>query len=184
MMKKNLKFFLSLLVGLSLLGLVITIFVNFRLRKGYETIANIKGITINRVRYSGIKDNRREWELEADSATQLKGVDTVIFKNVRLVCYAKDEVSYTLTGKEGSYRMDSGDVTATGEVSVVSTDGYTLLTDSLTYSTGLRRVNTKARVRITSPKMDVTGTGLAMDVETGRISILNDVRTVLKDVSI
>lgn len=183
-MKKNMRLFLSFLVGVSLIGLIITIFINFRLRKGFETIAHIKGATINKVRYSGTRDNRKEWELEAKSATQLKDRDVVMLESVRLVYYAKGGFDYTLTGREGSYSMDSGEITVTGDVVVVSRDGYTLLTDSLTYSTSSKTVSTKERVSISSPKMDVTGRGLTMEVESERMSVLSEVKTVLKDASI
>jgi len=177
-MKKGFRLFLFLLTGLLLSGLL---FVSLRFNKDFgKTVSVASRTSITKVQYSGIRDNRREWELTADSATQLKDRAVMVLKNVKLTYYTEQGLSYTLNGRQGSYSAEMGDITVEGGVTVLS-QGYTMLTDSLTYSPKLRTVNTKARIRLSSPRMDVTGVGMIIETDTENIRVLKDVRAVLKD---
>lgn len=177
-MKKGFRLFLFLLTGLLLSGLL---FVSLRFNKDFgKTVSVASRTSITKVQYSGIRGDRREWELTADSATQLKDRAVMVLKNVKLTYYTEQGLSYTLNGRQGSYSAEMGDITVEGGVTVLS-QGYTMLTDSLTYSPKLRTVSTKASVRLSSPRMDVTGVGMIIETDTENIRVLKDVRAVLKD---
>ncbi|MBI5599028.1 MAG: LPS export ABC transporter periplasmic protein LptC, partial [Deltaproteobacteria bacterium] len=180
-MTKKLRFFLLLFIGLSMAGLAAAVFINFSLKKdSKERVAPGPGAAITKVRYYGIRDSRREWELEADSAAQLKTTDPILLKGVRLVYYAKEGLAYTVRGRDGVYGVDTGEITVEGDVTVESRNGYTLKTDApLTYTTGRRIVRTNGRIRLLSRTIEVTGAGLIMDMDTEKVSVLKDVRTVL-----
>ncbi len=181
-MKRHLRVLLFAFVALSIAGLIATVFVSFKLKRVYEfSVSDMDGATLKKVRYSGTRDGRREWELEADSATRLEASDQLLLKNVRLVYYTKDGIRYTLKGREGTYGTGSGDITVRGDVTVVSDGDFTLETDYLMYSSRDRTVTTDRRFHLTSDRMDVTGVGFMMEIDTERLNVLKDVRTVLKD---
>ncbi len=139
------------------------------------------GVRIEEVRYSGIKDGFKEWELQAGSATYFERDGVTLFDDVRIVFYARNGVSYTLRAKKGRYTERAGRIEVSGDVVIVSDDGYTLNTSALTYLTEKKVVTSDKEVRITSQGMEIEGTGLLIEVEKERFRILKDVKTVLEN---
>ncbi len=137
---------------------------------------------LERINFYGVDGTRKVWELFADRGVQKRG-DLVLLDNVKLI-YHIDGESHTLTGKKASYDRKHEEIEVEGDVKVVSTEGYTLLTDFLRYSLSAKKVSTDRPVRFLSDKMDVEGVGLDADLSTSRIKVLKDVRAVLKDVYI
>ncbi len=167
---------LGLIVGLAL--------VNFWLRSSVEVgFSTEKGVELrlNNVHYSGTKQGRRVWELEAQSATRYQKDGSTILEGVRMVFYTDRGAPYVLTANRGEYNEGSGLVKVSGHVKVTSEEGYSLKTDTLTYSTGSKEIRTDDPVEIDAPAMNIRGRGLVIKVEEGRFSVLSDVTTVLKD---
>jgi LPS export ABC transporter protein LptC len=190
-MKRKLRIFLMGFVLLSLAGLLAIVLANYNVKPAHEASSpsvQDSGVTIKSVRYSGYSgedEGRREWELEADSATRLENEDLTVFTGVKVVFFSKDGTTYTLRGREGTYSERKGIIFVSGAVTVVAVDRedktYRLKTDSLKYSTRSKELTSTEHVEINSRAMDAAGVGLEMDVDGGRFSILNDVRTVIKD---
>ncbi len=137
---------------------------------------------LERINFYGVDGSRKVWELFADSGVQKKD-DVVLLDNVRLI-YRMDGKSHTLTGRKARYNRKNEEIEVEGDVKVVSSEGYTLLTGFLRYSLSAKKASTNRAVRFLSDRMDVTGTGLEADLSTNRIKVLKDVRAVLKDVYI
>lgn len=181
-------------VLLSLAGLLGIVFFNFVLKPGYDVspLSMLdSGVTIEKIRYTGYSaedQGRREWELEADSATMLKEKDLTVFAGVKVVFFSKDGKTYTLRGSEAEYNKSSGVIFVTGDVTLVTVGGvgdtYKLATESLKYSTLAKRLTSTEHVDIRSRSVHVTGVGLEIDVEEERLSVLKDVRTVIDNANI
>ncbi len=167
------------------MGLAVAVFVSSGLKevkiKDY-TIKRSEGSTIDRVRYSGTRGGRLEWELEADKGFQVRGRDDIELTNVTVIYYMKNGAVYTMTGREGNYNAQAEDVVIKGDVVVTSSrDDFSLKTDILKYSAGKGKVSTKSRFRMTSLRVDVTGRGMVMYMDREQLKVLSEVSTVFKE---
>ena len=173
-------------IALSIAGLVAVMLLHRQpenlLRVGLKD--NKIEVKIDKVHYSGNKGGRIEWVLDADSATQSEGGDLIVLEKLKLVFYAKNGQSYTLTAKEGRYRESKGEIEVEKDVIVESDDGYRMNTDRLKYFINSSVLSTDDRVVITSKGMDVTGIGLVSDVDKSRTVIKKDIKAVFRSSTI
>jgi len=138
------------------------------------------GVTIDKVHYTEVKDGAVEWTLDADSANYIQEAGVTIFTNPKVLFYGQDGSVYTMTGSEGSYMKDSGNIEVSGHVLVVTGDGYTLATESLRYDTGTKEITTEELVTIDTKEMRIKGVGLLISIDRESFSVLDDVRTELR----
>jgi LPS export ABC transporter protein LptC len=184
-MNRRLRVLLFIFVGLSVVGLLVAVFVSSALKevkiKDY-TIKQSQGSTIDRIKYSGTRGDRLEWELEADKGFQVRGKEDVELTNVTIHYYMKSGAVYIMKGREGSYNAQTEEIILKGDVTVSSKKGdFSLKTDRLMYSARDGRVWTKSRFRMRSLQANVTGRGLEMGMAKESIKVLSEVRTVFKE---
>jgi len=184
-MNRRLRLLLFIFIAISIVGLAVAVFVSSGLKevkiKDY-TIRKSEGSTIDRVRYSGTRGDRLEWELEADKGFQVRGREDIELTNVTVIYYMKNGAVYTLTGREGNYNAQTEDVVIKGDVVVTSNrDDFSLKTDILSYSARSGKVSTKSRFRMTSLRADITGRGLVMDMARENLKVLSEVSAVFKE---
>lgn len=183
-MNRKIRIALSSFIVLSIISLAVLVFIYYRTGKepkaSFEQDERVE-VKIEKIRYSGTKAGRVEWELEADSARRSKDEDLTILENVKVTFYAKDGASYVLTSKEGAFREAAGEIIASGDVVVESSgDGYTIRTNSLTYLVNDRKITTEERVEMTSRGVDLEGTGLVALVDEEKFRLLRRVRAVFR----
>ncbi len=184
-MKKRIRILLlSLLISL-VFAIGVSLFINYQIKKGAKNISRKPSsnadVVVNNVNYTEDKDGKKQWELEALKAQYFKEGDLTIFENVNLTVYAKNGKTYVVKGKSGKLMNETRDVEINGNVTVTSEDGYKLNTESLKYAADKKQITTNDRVLFTGPKMDVEGTGLLIDINKETVSILKNVRTVIKN---
>ena len=181
-MNRKLRVSLSGFIALSIAVLAVLVYIRYRSANTYKVVMTPDkrfDVQIEKVHYSGTKEGRVEWELDAARARRSKDGDLVILDDVSLTFYSKDGTKYLLTSREGDYRESAGEVTVNGDVVLVSADnGYRLTTDTLKYSMKTRLVTTDARVRITSKNMAVDGVGLVGETDAEKFRLLKDVHAV------
>jgi len=183
-MNRKIRTALSLFIALSIIALAVLVFVYYRAPKApkasFEQDEQVK-VQIEKIRYSGTKAGRVEWELEADSAKRSKDEDLTLLENVRVTFFARDSTSYLLTADEGTFMENSGEIKVSGNVVVRSSgDGYTIKTSSLTYFVNGRKITTDERVSMTSRGIDLEGTGLVVLVDKNSFRLLRNVRAVFR----
>ncbi len=141
------------------------------------------GVRINKVSYSGTREGRTAWELEAESATHYKAKDLTLLEDVRLILYSKNGDTLHLISDRGRYNGKTELIEAIGNVVVESKDGYLLVTEKLDFLNGSGEVSTTADVKITTDMMVIEGKGLIMEIESGKMMILDNVRAKVTDAS-
>lgn len=185
MNRKRIKILLvSLLISLvSAIG--ISVFVNYQIKKTAQNISQKTSsnadVVVNNVHYTEDKDGKKQWELEALKAQYFKEGDLTIFEDVNLTLYAKNGRIYVIKGKNGKLMNETKDVEVNGNVTVTSEDGYKMNTESLKYTASGKQITTNDKVSLTGPKMDVEGIGLLIDMNRETVSVLKNVRTVIKN---
>lgn len=181
-MNRKLRFSLLIFIALSIAGLAVLVFIHYRTKNVYKvSITEDKkfGVQIDKVHYSGSKDGRVEWELDAGSAKRSKDEDTLVLDDVKLTFYSRDGKPYVLTAREGGFRQSAGEVAVSGDVVVdAKANGYRLTTESLKYSMNTKKVSSDVRVIITSREMRVEGIGFTGDIGRERFTLLKSVHAV------
>lgn len=130
--------------------------------------------------YTEVKNGVKEWALNADSASYYENKDTLLLNCLHMVFYGKDDKQVTVIGKRGKLNTNTKDVEIYGEVVVIPDDSYRLKTNSLRYSSGNRSLSTKDMVWIVGQDIVMEGEGLEFHVDTKRVAVLKDVRTVVR----
>ena len=181
-MKRKVKAVSGLFIVVCVLGLVLLVAIHYMRSTGLEVVVTEDksvGVKMSGIHYSSTRDGKVEWVLDADSATTFKLGEKTRFDSVKLTFYASDATTYQLKANIGRVDESSGEVVAEGDVHVESLDGkYSLKTDRLNYSSEMKRFTTDNKVEILASGIDVTGIGLIVDIESGRLKIEEDVRAV------
>jgi LPS export ABC transporter protein LptC len=187
-MNRKIRIALSAFVILSIISLAVLVYIYYKADKGskasFEQDERVQ-VNIEKIRYSGTKKGRVEWELEADSARRSKDEDLTILENIKVTFYARGGSSYVLTAKKGTFREAAGEIVASGDVVIeASGDGYTIKTNSLTYLVNDRKITSAERVKMTSRGIDLEGTGLVALVDKESFRLLRKVRAVFRGTAV
>ena len=138
---------------------------------------------LEELHYSGTKEGRLTWELDAETASLHADEGFVHLEGIKLKLHSSDGKVHTLESREGDYNRDTGLVEVYGDVRIDSKEGYTLRTESLSYESSTNLISSREKVEIAAPGMRVNGIGMEMEVESGSFKMLKGVRTYLTDVS-
>jgi len=122
------------------------------------------------------------WELKATTAQCFKEGNKTLLEDLRVTLYNRDGRIVTLRGDRGRIDEKTRDMQIEGGVVVTSSDGLCLRTNSLYYNHSRREMTTEAPVEIDGRGWTISGIGLLMDVARERISILNEVETLIHEV--
>lgn len=119
----------------------------------------------------------RLFTLESDRAEVYEDSQVVQVTGVKVTFYDDAGGVYSLlTAKTGTIHKLTEDLVARGGVVVRTADSTVLVTDSLVWSNGTRKVHTDADVTIRTPKGEVRGTGLQSNAGLTRVEMKSEVR--------
>ncbi len=126
------------------------------------------------------KNASKEWELNAKAAQYFKGENKVVFQSIELTFFSGEGKAYKLTADEGELHTDSKDVKVSGNVIVLTEEGYHVKADSFEYNAEERKIFTNDRVRLSGKELDMTGKGMVVDLEKEKLYILGEVKALEK----
>jgi LPS export ABC transporter protein LptC len=134
-------------------------------------------MSLEKIRLVEDKHGRKTWELEAKAAQQNNDQNIMILEEIKVTYYTEEGRSIVVTGKQGKVHQNSKDMELVGDVKLTSSDGYTLKTNSLSFSHEKKKVTTPDVVEIEGDQMHLVGTGMQVDMEAQTFKILNRVKT-------
>jgi len=184
-MNHRIRFYLAAFIVLSVIGLAILILAHYRTRENLGIVIDVKkgvGVEVTGLHYSGTGGKGTTWEMDARSAQRIKGSELTLVHDIKAVFHSRDGVPYTLTAPEGRFREAEGVLEVTGGGVLESDSGERLTTETMNYSSIAREITSDAPVTITMKTLKVTGVGLHVDTETGKLTILHSVTAVVNGV--
>ncbi len=150
-------------------------------KEGVPKASNEKAdMSLEKIRLVEDKHGRKTWELEARTAQQNNEDNIMILDEPKVTYYTEEGKIIIVTGTKGRVKQDSKDMELKGNVKLTSSDGYTLKTDSLSYSHQKRKVTTADPVEIEGDLMHLVGQGMQVDMETQTLKVFNRVKTQWK----
>lgn len=129
------------------------------------------------------KRDRRDWELWSNQAFTQEGGARWKLENVRVRFFGEGEVFYDVTGKEGLVNVQTKDIEITGDVKMVSSNGYVFRTNKMNYIADSRRIVTRDPVEVRGGQgkgespTEILGRGAEASLNTNQIQIEHDVRS-------
>lgn len=184
-MNQRIRLVIASLIALSVIGLLILIFAHYHAKDDVKVTIDIEkgvGVEITKLHYSGVSRKGVTWEMDAERAQRIKGSDVTLIQGIKAVFHSKDGVPYTLAAADGRFNEADGLLDVKGGVVLKSEAGETLTTDNMHYASSTRKITTSEPVTITSPSLKITGVGLHLDLDTGKVKILKDVKAVVNGV--
>lgn len=184
---RKLKF--TILVAILLIGgvVLVSLWVNLHTRKTSDQekapppfSAEDAKMYLEKIHFVEDKDGKKTWELEATSIQQNREENLLVLQDVKVTVFTEGARTFTITGKEGKVFLDSKNMELHGDVTVSSSDGYRLTTNSVAYRHEEKKLGTSDPVEIEGERIQVLGKGLQVDMEARTFKILGQVKTRLR----
>ncbi len=128
-------------------------------------------VTLSDIQFTQVKDGVREWSLLAKRVRYRKDPNVVHFELIQVTYYLPREETLLLSGREGSFNMDSKDIQVTGEVELIASSGYRLKVPQLSYQAAKNQITTPDEVLFSGPSMSLKGKGLTFEVASQKLTI-------------
>lgn len=135
---------------------------------------------LEKIRFVEEKHGKKTWELEAKAIYQYQGQNILLLEDVKVIYYAKDGRSFTISGDKGKVHQDSKDMELVGNVLLTSNDGYRLKTQSMSYQHLSKQVRTPDPVEFEGEQIHLTGKGMLVDMEAKTFKVLSQAKTQWK----
>jgi LPS export ABC transporter protein LptC len=132
---------------------------------------------LEKIHFVEEKQGKKIWELEAKTIYQYQEQNLLLLEDVKVVYYAKDGQSFTLTGDRGKVYQESKDMELTGNVVFTSTDGYRLKTHSMSYKHSSKQARTPDPVEFEGRQIHLTGKGMLINMEEKTFKVLSQAKT-------
>lgn len=177
------KIFKYLVISLILLVIVaVAGFLSIWMGKGgssFDIPKIMPDLKIGGVHLTRVVAGKTEWELRALSADLFKEEGVTRFEAPKVIFFGNGDKRIELTGKKGEVFNNTNDVAVSGDVKIVSGDGYTLQSDYLRYFSDKKSVATESKVILKGNGIEIEGVGMEADIGRDLVIIRKDVKAVL-----
>jgi LPS export ABC transporter protein LptC len=116
-----------------------------------------------------------QWELFGEKAERYSGEEDLYLIGVRMLFYEDGLLSATLTSQRGRVNEATHDMTAKGEVEIVTEDDRTLRSEILHWDNERQLIHTAEYFRATDAGQVLTGIGLETDPKMTDLVIMRQV---------
>jgi LPS export ABC transporter protein LptC len=126
---------------------------------------------------------RVSWRMTARSADLYENKEAMV-KHIEIVFFGSDNRETVLRGESATVDTLSGNAVirrGARDVRIVTSMGYLLTTDSLSWDAGERIVKTKAPFKLLGNEVYLEGEGLIANAEMGSIEVRHRVKAVLQE---
>lgn len=180
----GLKRILGVLILLSVVTLVAVLWRNIDRvdpQQLVEALPDGVELALDDLHYTHNEDGQRLWTLDAENAEYLKEGQRVLLQQVKLHYYRNNSFGEVeLTADRGVFDQTVNSLDVEGNVIVTAARGEQLFTERLHYDDKARLLTTEEPVRMLSEQMELSGRGMIVDLDQGRMQVLHDVRSVLR----
>lgn len=179
----NLRRLLAVLILAAVLMLGIVIWRHLQQQSPLEVLEALPkqvDLSLEKLHYTQNEEGRRSWTLDADKAEYRRDDGQAVLDVVQLVLYESGQFGeIKLTADHGLLRQEEQQVEIWGNVVVVTARGEQLYTERLRYDGQQRLIKSDEKIRLLSPRMELTGTGLLADLDHGLLQLKKDIWMLL-----
>ncbi len=179
----NLRRLLALLILISVVGLTTIIYRHLQQQSPEEILSMLPeniDLALEELHYTQNEDGQRRWTLDADKAEYQRDSSLAKLEVVKLLFYAAGQFGdLTLQADQGQLEQETSRVDVWGNVVLTTGRGEQLFTERLHYDDRIRQLSTKDPIRFLSSQAELTGIGLQIDIDQGRMLVKNNVWMLL-----
>ncbi|MBI2876516.1 MAG: LPS export ABC transporter periplasmic protein LptC [Candidatus Tectomicrobia bacterium] len=137
-----------------------------------------------RVRIEGISllekvGNRKDLELQADSAVIYQGEDRIYLQNLQAAFYPDNGQVIRLMARSGKVDNVTKNMEMGGQVRVRREDGISLVTETLHWDNARREIWTQDPVRVRGNSLEVLGKGLISKIDADPLVLKGPVKALI-----
>ena len=140
-------------------------------------------MTMDNFHFTQAGKGKIDWEVKAVRAKLFKKENKAVLEDVEAVFTTSQGIRLELKGDEGLFNTESHDIyirKKNNDIKIVSSNGYTMTTDSLSWNNKKRVVATDDAVSIEGKDIKVRGKGLRINAVTQELEVMSDVEAVIK----
>jgi LPS export ABC transporter protein LptC len=168
-----------LIVILLAIGTVVAVFIGYRQVSNapemlLSSIKDGANLSLGKIRQTATRDGKKEWSLEAGSASYIENENKAVLKDLFITYYLKDNREVYLNADQGILNTETNDIEFSGNV-VVRNDEYRLKTEKLNYQNQRRFISSDVPVHILGEDADVTANSLTYDLNADKIVLTGNV---------
>lgn len=129
------------------------------------------------------ENGRVSWRMNAKSADLYENKDAKL-RDIKIVFKGEDNREATMFGDAGTMDTSSGHASlrrVTRDVRILTSDGYLLTTNALSWKAGDRVVWTADPFKLLGSEIYLEGVGLSANVDMRTIMVKNKVKAVLQE---
>ena len=119
------------------------------------------------------------WELDAKEGGYSLEKAVGWFKKFSIKLHAADGLDFELEGNNGEYDSTKNEITFSGELKGVTSNGYIVSTERLLLKGKEGTIKSDETVTFVGPFFRITGKGLFMDLNKETLKIIKDVNSLI-----
>ncbi|WP_321369917.1 LPS export ABC transporter periplasmic protein LptC [uncultured Desulfuromusa sp.] len=170
---------LALLIVVSIIALTAVIYRHLQQQGPKEILSMLPediDLALENLHYTQNEEGQRRWTLDADKAEYQRDSSLAKLDAVKLLFYSTEEFGdINLRADQGQLDQEKRQVDVWGNVILETKRGEQLFTERLHYDDQARQLNTEDSIRFLSPQMELTGVGLQIDIDLGRMLVKDNV---------
>jgi len=179
----NLRRLLALLILISVIALTTVIYRHLQQRSPEEILSMLPeniDLALEDLHYTQNEDGQRSWTLDADKAEYQGDSSLAKLEVVKLLFYDTGQFGdLMLQADQGQLVQETSQVDVRGNVILTTGRGDQLFTERLHYDDQVRQLSTEDPIRFLSSQLELTGTGLQIDIDQGRMLVKDNVWMLL-----
>lgn len=145
-----------------------------------EALPKQVDLALEKLHYTQNEEGRRSWTLDAEQAEYQRDSGQARLETVRLTLYTAGRFGEVkLSADHGLLDRAARQVEVWGQVVVVTASGERLATERLHYDDRQHLLTTDDPVLLTSPRLELKGTGMQVDLVRGSLLLKQDVWMLL-----
>jgi LPS export ABC transporter protein LptC len=169
--RRGIKLGLTIVI-LLIFGALTMVFVQLKRHQGQHSIEIPKSagdalLTLAGFEKTAVRNGRKQWKLDAESAELMEGGGTVRLHIPKVDFFLEDGDRVALTATQGELDTDTNDITVQGAVHL-SNDRYIMQTDSLVYHHDTKMLEARQPVSVTGQGMSLTADSMIYDITTNQ----------------
>ncbi len=190
-LNKKLRIGLTLFLVCTVLATVAITYINLKKKDNSSNISskeasfpnNDADMTMDNFHFTQTGKGKIDWEVKSGKARLFKKENKAVLENVEAVFTTSQGIRLELKGDEGLFNTESHDVfirKKNHEIKIISSNGYTMTTDSLSWDNKKRVVATDDFVLIEGKDLRIKGKGFRINAVSQELEVLSDVEAVIK----
>ena len=154
-------------------------------RKDKLPISNSQSteISMKTIYFTESHENKKKWELFAQSGTHDKAKEVTSLEDVRFIVARDGDIGpVTITAQHGNYSHKSKTVQLEGNVLAKTKNGMVFQTSQLDYNSAKRVFITKEKVSLNDASLTVEGVGMELSVDSQKAIVKSQVEATIRPV--